>query len=61
MEKGYIMFFLNFWYKIVDSLKSITPVLVIAAASAGIIITLFFSIFCIGKGISYLFFVVPLI
>jgi len=43
------MFFMNFWYKAVDSLKSITPVLVITGAIAGIIITLYFSIFRLGK------------
>jgi len=43
------MFFMNFWYKAVDSLKGITPVLIIAAALAGIILTLFLSIFRLGK------------
>jgi len=46
--------FLNFWYGFVDSLKTITPVLVIAGAFAGIIITLFFSIFRLGKNHHYL-------
>jgi hypothetical protein len=41
--------FLNFWYGFVDSLKSITPVLIIAAAFAGIIVTLYISIFRLGK------------
>jgi len=43
------MFFMNFWYKTLDSLKSITPVLAIAGALAGVIITLYFSIFRLGK------------
>ena len=48
------MLFLNFWYGIVDSLKSISWVLVIAGAFAGIIITLFFSIFHLAKKHHYL-------
>jgi len=48
------MFFMNFWYKTVDSLKSITPMLVIAGAFAGIFITLCFSIFRLGKKHHYL-------
>jgi len=46
--------FLNFWYGIVDSLKSISWVLVIVGAFTGIIITLFFSIFRLAKKHHYL-------
>jgi len=41
--------FMNFWYGFVESLKTMTTVLVIAGAIAGIIITLFFSIFKLGN------------
>jgi hypothetical protein len=43
------MFFMNFWYGFIESLKSMTTALVIAASFAGIIITLYFSIFKLGK------------
>jgi len=41
--------FFNFWYRLTDFLKSATLVLVIAVAFAGVIITLCFSIFKLGK------------
>jgi len=43
------MSFISFWYGLVESLKNMTTVLVIAGAIAGIIITLYFSIFKLGK------------
>jgi hypothetical protein len=45
---------MSIWYKIADSLKSITPVLVIAAALAGIIVALFLSLFKLSRINRYL-------
>jgi hypothetical protein len=41
--------FFNFWYELTDFLKGTASVLVIAGAFAGIIITLYFSIFRLSK------------
>jgi hypothetical protein len=41
--------FFGFWYGLTDFLKSAASTLVIAGAFAGIVITLFFSIFRLGK------------
>jgi len=45
----YAMSLMNFWYWLIESLKTMTTVLVIALAFTGIILTLFFSILKLSK------------